>query len=142
VLILAGGIITCYNNFVQIVCYVWKGVASLSTSLAFQVARLSSIMVRKKPPLVADNPKDVLKSACPGCKMEVDESTGIRCDLCKSHSHINCMDVAPEKAQLLLRIHRRSSHLKLLCSNYESVFQCSPLSPIDPTVPLEDNVFC
>jgi hypothetical protein len=98
-------------------------------------------MVRKKPPLVADNPKDVLKSACPGCKMEVDESTGIRCNLCKFHSHINCMDVAPEEAQLLLRIHRRSSHLKLLCLNSESVFQCSPLSPIDPTVPLEDNMF-
>jgi hypothetical protein len=29
--------------------------------------------------------------------MEVDESAGIRCDLCKSLSHINCMDVAPDE---------------------------------------------
>jgi hypothetical protein len=78
---------------------------------------------------------------CPGCKTEVEESTGIRSDLCKSHSHINCMDVASEEAQLLLRIHRRSSHLRLLCLNCDGVFQCSPLFPIDPTVPLEDNVF-
>jgi hypothetical protein len=54
--------------------------------------------------------------------MEVDESADIRCDLCKSLSHINCMDVAPEEAQLLLRIHRRSSHLKLLFLNCDSVF--------------------
>jgi hypothetical protein len=99
-------------------------------------------MVRKKgPPLVTDSPKDILKSVCPGCKIEVKESTGIRSDLCKSHSHINYIDVAPEEAQLLLRIHRRSSHLKLLCLNCDGVFQCSPLSPIDPTVPLEDNLF-
>jgi hypothetical protein len=99
-------------------------------------------MVRKKgPSLVTNNLKDVLKSVCPGCKMEVEESTGIRSDLCKSHSHISCMDVASEEAQLLLRIHRRFSHLKLLCLNCDGVFQYSPLSPIDPTVPLEDNLF-
>jgi hypothetical protein len=84
---------------------------------------------------------DLLKPLCVGCKEEVEISASIRCDLCACYSHANCIGIAPKESLLISRIHKRSPHLKLLCVNCNGIFNCSPLSPLDPDSPLEENAF-
>ena len=87
------------------------------------------------------DPNEPPSSVCPGCSEIVDFTSSVRCDLCGCCTHINCMGFAAEEVPILIRIHRRSPHLKLLCINCKGIFHSSPLSPLDSATPIEEHAF-
>ena len=54
---------------------------------------------------------------CPGCSAGVNPDIAVCCDGCEKPMHFSCLGLLPDEIAVVSRAHKRSGHVKLLCSD-------------------------